>query len=472
MKRSLWNKRIPTLFGIILIIIAIGGASVAAQHRLIYLGNAASSETPTHLQITNITDTSFTVTYTTTASVIGSISYGISKNVLQVALDDRDESSRTLSPHTVHSITVKGLKPQTTYYFAIKSGGGTYQDATNLYQIATAEKINAPPTSSEKPLIGKVLLPSGSAAREVLIFAQNANSQLISTFVTPTGFFLLPLDTIRDHNLSTYLTLTNDVFQITAMDAESSSHISFSLNGDNAVPTFTLAQNYDFTQNSPTVTQGASPSVPPESFGDLSASSAGQTTSAISTPKANETFIDTQPEFKGTAPPNTKVQIEIHSSAAIKTQVSTSANGTWTFRPPVALAPGIHTISITFRDPSGILKTIQQSFTVFAQGSQVNQSATPSAATPTLTPTPTPRPTQTPTPKQTATTTPSPTTPATATVTPTLTPTASPSPTSPPTTTLSPTPALITGPASLPFIGFLGVATLVAGVVLFFAIRL
>ena len=140
-------------------------------------------------------------------------------------------------------------------------------------------------------------------------------------------------------------------------------------------------------------------------------------------------------------------------------------NGRWTYRPKTPLSPGLHTITITTKDRFGILRSITQSFTVFASGTQVVQSATPSA-TPTITSTPT----QTPTVVPTIISTPTPTPTILVTPTPIITviPTAIPTPiiTRPP---VSPPPA--PGSSTLMITGIIGTLTIIVGMLLFLASR-
>ena len=168
-------------------------------------------------------------------------------------------------------------------------------------------------------------------------------------------------------------------------------------------------------------------------------------------PRKDQEFSDQQPQFNGLALPNQEVTVTIHSEESIETKVTSDANGVWRFRPEQPLSPGQHTITIVTRDAFGLLRSITQSFTVFAQGTQVNQSATPSAtptlSLPTKTPTPTIKPTNTPTPTRTPTPTPrvigqalTPT--PTKTPTPTIKPTNTPTPTRTPTPTPTPTTAI------------------------------
>lgn len=463
MRQSLWDKRIPTLLGILFIGIGISLVTVLAQRRIIFFGNAAPSDIPKNMQVTNITDSSFTVTYTTDAKVLGVVSYGIDKNTPQTALDDRDQATSIPTQHTVHSITVAKLQPKTPYYFSIKSSETNYLHNNTLFQADTGPRINAPPTN-QKPLTGKIVTVDGNTPSDVLVFVQNDAGQLLSTVVKPTGFFIVPLNTWRDKTVSSYINAPAQL-NIEATDGVSVSQASFSLGGENIVPVITLSKNYDFTRSEvPLASQSASLFSLPV----FTASSSGGITPAITTPNNNQGLVDSQPEIKGIAPPNASVEITIHSAQTITGNVTANNSGLWSFRPTSPLAPGVHTISVTIRDATGaIIKKLQQSFTVYAQGSQVDQSATPSAAV-TFTPTPTTNIVQTLTPTFTPTVTP-PVTISSAisgTPTPTLlafgTGTQSPS-------TPTPSPKLVTGSASLPFIGIMGVITLVAGIAIFFA---
>ena len=121
MRSTIWSKRIPTLLGILLIVIGIGITSYLVKTGAILTSKAGPSETPENVRISNISDTSFTLSYTTQASVIGSLNFGKDKNLGQIALDERDKEG-SLKEHKIHYITVKDLGTSTNYYFSITSG--------------------------------------------------------------------------------------------------------------------------------------------------------------------------------------------------------------------------------------------------------------------------------------------------------------------------------------------------------------
>jgi len=153
---------------------------------------------------------------------------------------------------------------------------------------------------------------------------------------------------------------------------------SASLSQNDSVPTITLSNNYDFIQEiSPTASKSAKSSS--DSFPSV-APPKDYIKPQIINPKDNQSINNQKPQFRGTSLPNEKVEIIIHSSQELTTQVTADNNGNWTYQPSNNLSPGEHTITIKTRDSSGILKTITQSFTVFAAtvpGVSVTPSVTP-----------------------------------------------------------------------------------------------
>jgi hypothetical protein len=480
MKKTIWDKRIPTLLGMLLIIIGVGVTSFLVNKGIILTGHASPTTNPQNVRITNITDNSFTVSYNTDAQVIGSVNYGKDQNLGQTALDDRDQQTGSLVNHKIHSITVRSLSSVTKYFFSITSGQDKFLNNGVPFETVTGTNVANSP-SEQKPIVGKVVMPDGNTPSEGIIYITANNAQVISSLLKSDGTYLIPLNSVRGQDLTSYLDFsTVNTLKMLILGDGLSSNISLSLNQINPVPTITLSQNYDFaTGTEPVASSSAQQNA--ESFPSPKPNSnVSGKTPQILTPQANQSFSDQQPVFKGTAQPNETVKIIIHSDAQIQTQVTTDSYGNWNFRPTSALSPGEHTIYITTPDASGILRTITQTFTVYASGSQVNPAANPPTATPsplaTATPIPTPSATPTPTPVPTPTLTPSPT----ASTTPTLTPSPTPIPTASPTPT--PTPKPSAPPALAPggnspgpdgkiiTLGLLGGMLTIIGAVLLFAL--
>ncbi|OGH13538.1 MAG: hypothetical protein A2687_00105 [Candidatus Levybacteria bacterium RIFCSPHIGHO2_01_FULL_38_26] len=452
MKNTLWNKQMPTLLALSIIVIGIAITSYLVKSGTVFTGQAGPSETPRDLKISNISNNSFTISYSTDSDVIGSVTFGKDANFGNTAFDQKDQDSRSISPRRIHSITVANLTPQTKYFFYVTSGENIYLNGDAPFEVSTAPTINTQP-NSQTQLKGTILLPDGQITKDANVYATAENAQVLSTILGEDGSYSLDLTAIRTANLSSYFNLgQNPTIKILVDNGILKSNISVFANQE-TIPTATLSFDYDFAVNNQPV---ASKSAEFSGFASLSVEEQSQNTSnrnvpQIVLPRKDQEFSDQQPQFNGLALPNQEVTVTIHSEESIETKVTSDANGVWRFRPEQPLSPGQHTITIVTRDAFGLLRSITQSFTVFAQGTQVNQSATPSAtptlSLPTKTPTPTIKPTNTPTPTRTPTPTPrvigqalTPT--PTKTPTPTIKPTNTPTPTRTPTPTPTPTTAI------------------------------
>ena len=431
MKRSIWNKQIPTILGLILLASSIALVSWMGTNNILFFSKAALQTTPKDVRITNVSDSSFSVSYLTDDQVVGTLSYGTDSSLGKISFDDRDQETGKPTPQVLHHITVKGLTPGTTYFFAINSGQTAYLNNSSPYQVATAPKMQSAPTS-QTPLVGKISFPEGMA-EEAIVFVKTDSAQTLSLLTKPDGSFTLPMNTLLTSDLSGPAKLAiSDIITLLIVGDSAESQVKVNAGQINPVPIVVLSKNYDFTVTSePLASASASAETSDTesqaqgfpSFGEGTAEATAPPEPQILTPTKNQTFSDQQPEFTGTAQPNQAVTVTIHSTNPVQATVTAGNTGTWTYRPQSPLAPGVHTITIVTKDASGVMKTISQTFTVFAAGSQFTEPSGAPSETPTASPA-TPTPTAE-APQATPTPLPSPT----PTVAPTLLPTSNPSPT-------------------------------------------
>jgi len=368
MKKKFWDKRIPTLFGILLITLGIGVTTFLVNQGILFQSNASLTDQPQNVRITNITDSSFTVSYQTESKVIGSLNYGEDQKLGQPALDDRDQQTGNLTSYNIHNITVRNLSPQKKYFFSITSGQETFTNNGQTFEVDTGSKLSDSPPHQD-PISGKILLSDGNPPKEAIVYVTADNSQVVSTLVKSDGSYILPLNSLRTNELVSYYSFpSNGNVKMLIFGDSLTSNILISLNQTRPIPTIMLSKDYDFRESqSPVATiSGGLISFP--SFTSTSSASTPQ----ILTPKNGQELTDQQPLFKGTGEPGQDVKIIIHSDQAVQTTVKADQNGNWSYRPSSNLSPGTHTITIQAKDNSGILKTITQSFVVYASGQQIN----------------------------------------------------------------------------------------------------
>jgi len=403
MRNSLWYKKIPTLFGLILLGIGIISINIALNRGTFFTTRATPTYAPEQIRITNLTDTSFTLSYLTSDSVLGTLSYGTDNLGGRVALDDRDQQSGNPLPYMVHHITVKNLDPDTNYFFRITSSDKVFLDNEKPFSTRTLPRISQDPTR-QPPIVGSISYANGSKDGNILVLLVTDKAQTLSVLTKADGSFVMPLNAIRAKDFQSYLTFQdNEVIKLLALTPIGRAAVSVLPSQISPVPPIIIGNTYDFTTSlAPSPVPIASASATESSFPSFSATESGPPKPQIISPDDKEGLSDNKPQFEGTAVPNAEVIIEINSETAITTTVVANKKGSWTYRPTTQLDPGEHSITIKTKDNNGIIQTITRSFTVFAEGSQfIEPSISP--ANPPATPVPTKLPTPTATIAPTAT---------------------------------------------------------------------
>lgn len=476
MKKGLFDRRIPTLLALFVLVAIIGISVVLVRSGIFYVGKAAPDSQPQNFSLTNITDTSFTAVFTTTGSVDAAVSMASAGTGTTLILDDRDKKSGAQTKYFSHHITVPGLSPETEYVFKLIVNGSSYQSSE--YKIKTGKQISTQPPA-QNPIFGTVLLPDGALGTDSVVIVKSGESQAVSSVTDAKGEFILPTNSLRDGSHSSYVMLSeNSDIELTIMRQTMSARINTLFKTAQNLPAVTLQQDYDFITR-----QEATPS-PAAPLFNFSVPSQGQAVD-ITTPEDGESFTDLRPVFQGTSYPNTSINITIPKVTT--QQVTAGADGSWSFQPSSPIAQGNYTITIEGTDENNEEVTVTKRFTIFALGSQIVESATPSAtpanrpsSTPTRTPTPTPTlvpsvsPSTTLSPSPTAQPTPTATLIPTATLTPTVIP-ATPTPNgSEPTAQVTPT-ALPTisdpgGTENTMILTGFSIILIVAGIIMLFAL--
>lgn len=401
------KSRIPTVIGVFTLVIGVAVGVFAVNQTQSFRLGASPETTPQDVQISNIQDKSATITWKTDKAVVGSIVWDETANVSKAAADGT-------SLKNLHSVNLTGLTPGKRYYFKIISSNATYSNSGSPWTFDTQAKV---PTKTQV-LTGSILTATGQPAANAQVFVSSANMALLSGTTTDSGNWTVTAPIASDALLKE----TIDIFVQGGTEGIASAQINFK-DAQNTPP-ITMGKTHDFrgtaainNSNQPEsslslpVTQTTSKQ---SGFAVEETKTTKSTTVDLKSIKDKEQVFTKKPEFFGDGTPGTSITITVHSTAVATQTLKIPSSGSWRWSPSTQLEEGAHTITITWKDAAGILRTLTRNFTVSAaDNTSLAFESTPSGSTATpkatKTPTPTVEPTSTPSATPVATKTPRPT---------------------------------------------------------------
>lgn len=401
--------KIPTILGLVILIVGLIAGIFAVGRRQLQIGKASGRPAiPANVTISNVSDRSFTVSWITDQDAIGfvKITPKKSKTSIKVA-DDRDKSGQAPIKSTTHYVNVESLSPLTEYQILIGGEGDSLFDQNGSpFLVTTGSTSLTPPTSDISQ--GTVVVPAGLPAEGAIVYAHLPNAQVVSSLVNRSGNWIIPLSMARsiDNNSWAAYDRTATIYAIRVEGAAAgSSDVTVTTSQDNPVPTIKLGNNYDFRRSREPI-GSESKGRGFETAGSMSLfdfSSLGPATPVggevtLENPKSEGEIINTdKPEFFGQGAVGTEVEVVVESADKIIGQITVAQDGRWSFPAPADLADGKHKITLKWADTKGVIQTLTRTFVVEAAAGGPAFTATPSA-TPTvksgtkLSPTPTPPP--------------------------------------------------------------------------------
>ncbi len=244
------NKKIPTILGITILLVGVivGVFLVTTQGNFALGLKAGPTSTPRQVKFSNISDTSFTVSWITDTSVSGYVKYGEGKTD-QTLSDNRDQVAGSTGQYTTHYVTIRSLKPQTSYSVLIGSGSQTYDDNGSPYSLQTA-LVARGKTPDADTMSGKVVLPSGQPAPGVIVYVEIEGGSLVSALTKNSGVWSIPLSITRTKDLTSFLSYDRQQTKInlTIQGADlGTATATVTTANDNPVADITLGQNVDLS---------------------------------------------------------------------------------------------------------------------------------------------------------------------------------------------------------------------------------
>jgi len=391
--------KIPTIVGIIILIVGIAASVLLVQSRQIFRLGAAPEYAPKDVRVTNITGSSFTVSWMTDKKTEAFIKWGKGSSSLTTIAKDEIQGESF-----IHTVAVSDLLSQTTYSFLINSGGTDFDNNGLAWEVSIGPSFPSAPGSNL--ISGSILTATGKPAAKVLVYVNLAGASPLSTTTSQNGSWLINIASVRTSGLTSFLQIidTNTLIEITVA-AGPQGFASAQIYPASAKPTpvIILGQIHDF-KNLPPSKESAMPTATVELPSGATLSSGLEVTGQVLTASTETVSLDSleegeiissaDPEFSGTGPVGKSLTITIESET-VSGEVTVNSFGNWRWSPPRELSPGTHKITVSLRDASGVLRILTRTFVV--QAAEENPA-----------PTPTPSPTPSPIPVFTVTSTPSP----------------------------------------------------------------
>lgn len=368
------GKKIPTFLAL-LVLIAIGVGIFLWQKTGVSTNTAEI--VPVGVKITNLSDSKFSVSWTTKTAVSGAVEYGsVGGKLDKKATDDRGETHIGLT----HHVTISGLQPGTNYAFRILSSAAEkrFDNNGNVYSATTGSQLTQIPAA--RSLYGEVT----GGSEDTIVYVAMPNAQAASVTLTSTGSYSVPISTLRSTDMSSYVSYdpSATIISLVIDNGTKKSQVSVSTANISPVPTTILGQDADYRvvgKESPQIAQ-----VEPTSAPNVTEETAitptifnvdplqGADINAVTTYKytltypstEGEVITTTKPEFAGTGEPNADIDIALSGQKVVTDKVRLDASGNWSWSPAIALAIGKQKIVITYTDNNDQTKTIERGFSI------------------------------------------------------------------------------------------------------------
>ncbi len=368
---------IPTLFGIL---ITLGGLVTGLwlmRNTTSFNTSASIDEAPANIQITNVSDTAFSVSWVTAKATSGYVKYNedrLASSELVVS-DDRDQDKGSIGSYFTHLVSVRGLKASTNYKIKIGSGKSLGSESV----VTTGMTLRNPPPADV--VYGQIMTSGGDPAEGSLVYVRLPGVVPQVALVKTSGSWVVPLSISRTSDLTSFASYDK---QSATADISvqagplGTSNISVVLSNARPMAPIVLGEKIEKVVES----------TPISKFSDDALDASSQ---ALESKIKLNTI---KPKVTGEAPAGSEISIEINSENKITATVKANNKGQFDFKIPDGLEPGEHTITVsTLVD--GVIQKVTRTFIVEAAGTTTlpTFAATPSAK---LKPTPTPKPSPTP----------------------------------------------------------------------------
>ncbi|MDI6916907.1 MAG: fibronectin type III domain-containing protein [Thermoplasmatales archaeon] len=178
---------------------------------ILFLALPVNAEEKQNVRVSNISSSSVVISWVADEKCTGAVHYGVSTDALN--LTETDNSRRE---NCVIMVELKGLTPNTAYYFEVVSGDSVDNNSGSYYTFRTAE-ISEGISMPSPVLYGQVLLDSGENADGTMVYAtvghDGMNSTPLSCMVFE-GYWMVELSALKHENGTAFEWEINDTLYI------------------------------------------------------------------------------------------------------------------------------------------------------------------------------------------------------------------------------------------------------------------
>ncbi|MDO8429489.1 MAG: fibronectin type III domain-containing protein [Candidatus Daviesbacteria bacterium] len=253
---SLLSTKIPTLLGLGVLVAGLTTGVILVSTNQIFQSQASPTFEPLGVEVSNISDTQATISWSTQSPISGFIKASKESSLDQSYKDDRDESAP--ENHQSHFVTIRNLTPKTTYYFKIQSGTTLYPSTDPLTFTTAAEVL----TQNLLPIIGQVLTPDYLPADDVILLLNIPGGQKLASITKSGGSFILPLAQLLTEDLSTNFLLseTQTIAELFIVSPSGKSKVELELPlSDSEIPPIVIGQDQILASDESTATPTPTP---------------------------------------------------------------------------------------------------------------------------------------------------------------------------------------------------------------------
>lgn len=390
--------KIPTTVGILLVVLIVGAFAVGSESYFRTTTTASGSIQPAGVQITNTSDTTFTVSWTTQLAATGALSISSSRGT-QIVFDDQDTSAVTTGAkkgqgkYITHSVTFRAAVPDTDYNITILSNGKKNLNGDVPYTAHTGPLLTTASGNLE-PAYGTVVTETNQPISGALVYLTLEGGQTLSAVSKPSGTWLIPLNLARTQDLTSYLPVTDRMTEtiIVRSAGQEANALTDTLN-DSPVPNMVPGKTYDFRKlnakaPSPPLALAPTPQAQKSTGAVLGTTSTKPAnTVSLVIPAEGASLPTTLPLIQGTGISGKTVSLIIGITSPVGDTTIVGSDGLWSYTPKKPLAPGRQSVTITTQNLQNKPVAITHMFEILKSGTQVLGVATPSATlAPTITP--------------------------------------------------------------------------------------